>query len=171
MAKDKTSSTVRKELQRLAERGMNVVIEQPTDMVLIFKFNFEIMKYHRQRVGRFGQYDPLKTYKEKVGDLIKTELDTTGITIPDTCWKAPFKIIIECATPPKKGAGSKKSLLYKLLGYIKRSIYPDLDNLAKTPMDIMNGLIWYDDAQAYELTIRKKYSLEEYTFITIEFEP
>ena len=171
MAKDRTSAVVKKELDRLAEKGMTLSISRLDPTTYKFDFNFEIMKYHRQRAGRFGQYDPLHKYKEIVKNLIQESLRDQQIELPETYWTAPFRIKIECFTPPKKGSGSKKSLLYKLLGYIKRSIYPDLDNLAKTPMDIMNQLIWYDDAQAYELTIRKAYSLEETTVITVSFDP
>ena len=164
-------SPVQKEIDRLKEKGMTVVITQITPYTWSFNFNFEILKYHRHRVGKFGQYDPLHKYKKMVEELLVQTMRDKNLVIPDECWKAPFKITIECATVPTKGSGSKKSLLYKILGQIKRSIFPDLDNLAKTPMDIMNDLIWYDDAQAYELTIRKIYKLTEYTNITIEFEP
>lgn len=164
-------SVIQKELDRLKEQGMEVEINQVTPYLWTFKFNFEILKYHRHRVGRFGQYDPLHTYKKRVADLIIETMREKNLIIPDECWCAPFKITIECATVPTKGSGTKKSLLYKLLGLLPRSIFPDLDNLAKTPMDIMNGLIWEDDAQAHELTIRKVYKLEEYTAITVEFEP
>lgn len=171
MAKDKTKSVVQKEIDRIQTKGMKVEIDQPTPASITFKFNFEIIKYHRQRVGKFTQYDPLGKYKQLVRDLINTEMSKQDINISEENWTSPFRIRIECSTLPKKGSGSKRSLLYKILGFIKRSIYPDLDNLAKTPMDIMNDLIWYDDAQAYELTIRKLYGLEEYTYIEVHYEP
>ena len=171
MAKNKTNSVVKKEMDRLDQLGATVKIEQIEPTTFVFNFNFEIMKYHRQRVSRFHQYDPLSKYKDRVRNMITNSMSASNLEIPENCWKAPFEIDIVCARPPKKGSGSKKSLVYKLLGSIKRSIYPDLDNLAKTPMDIMNELIWYDDAQAYKLSIEKRYSLEEYTKITVKFSP
>lgn len=171
MAKNKTNSVIKKEMDRLDQLGATVTIEQLEPTTFVFNFNFEIMKYHRQRVSRFHQYDPLSKYKERVRNMITTTMTASNLEIPENCWKAPFEIDIVCARPPKKGSGNKKSLVYKLLGSIKRSIYPDLDNLAKTPMDIMNDLIWYDDAQAYKLSIEKKYSLDEYTKITVNFNP
>ena len=171
MAKDKTRSVVQKEIDRIQEKGMLVEIKRVSPTFYTFKFNFEIIKYHRQRVGRFTQYDPLGKYKKLVEELIIRTMQEQGIEIGEKNWTAPFRILIECCTLPKKGSGSKRSLLYKILGFIKRAIYPDLDNLAKTPMDIMNNVVWYDDAQAYELTIRKKYGLEEYTYIEVLFDP
>ena len=171
MAKNKTNSVVKKEMDRLDNLGPTVSIDQIEPTTFVFNFNFEIMKYHRQRVSRFHQYDPLSKYKDRVRTMIINSMAASNLEIPENCWKAPFEIDIVCARPPKKGSGSKKSLVYKLLGSIKRSIYPDLDNLAKTPMDIMNELIWYDDAQAYKLSIEKLYSLEEYTKITVKFRP
>ena len=171
MAKNKTNSVVKKEMDRLDQLGATVSIDQIEPTTFVFNFNFEIMKYHRQRVSRFHQYDPLSKYKDLVRTMIINSMASSNLEIPENCWKAPFEIDIVCARPPKKGSGSKKSLVYKLLGSIKRSIYPDLDNLAKTPMDIMNELIWYDDAQAYKLSIEKLYSLEEYTKITVKFRP
>ena len=56
MAKDKTKSVVQKEIDRIQAKGMKVEINQPTPTSITFKFNFEIIKYHRQRVGKFTQY-------------------------------------------------------------------------------------------------------------------
>ncbi len=35
---------------------------------------------------------------------------------------------------------------------------PDLDNLAKAVMDGLNGIVWQDDAQIVQMSIRKVYS-------------
>ena len=45
---------------------------------------------------------------------------------------------------------------------------PDLDNMAKTVLDALNGLAYIDDSQIYSLTLFKTYSEQPGTHLIIE---
>lgn len=53
-------------------------------------------------------------------------------------------------------------------GTIRPTIKPDLDNIAKGVLDALNKLIFKDDSQVVELTIKKFYNDEPYTKVTIQ---
>lgn len=46
---------------------------------------------------------------------------------------------------------------------------PDLDNIAKAALDAMNGCIYRDDQQVFELILKRIISAEERTLIEVEF--
>jgi len=45
---------------------------------------------------------------------------------------------------------------------------PDIDNLAKSVLDALNGICYHDDNQVSELYISKKYSDRSYILLTLE---
>ena len=45
---------------------------------------------------------------------------------------------------------------------------PDIDNIAKSVLDAMNGYVFKDDNQVCKLNVEKKYGLEEKIFIVVE---
>jgi Holliday junction resolvase RusA-like endonuclease len=47
------------------------------------------------------------------------------------------------------------------------TVKPDLDNLAKTVLDGMNGIVYQDDSQIVELHISKKYSDHPCTVVRV----
>jgi Holliday junction resolvase RusA-like endonuclease len=38
------------------------------------------------------------------------------------------------------------------------TVMPDADNIAKAVLDALNGILWFDDKQVCELTVRKVYA-------------
>jgi len=62
---------------------------------------------------------------------------------------------------------SKKNKEQMLSGVIKHTKKPDCDNLIKMPLDCMNGIVFEDDRQIYELKAVKLYSENPRTEITI----
>jgi len=46
---------------------------------------------------------------------------------------------------------------------------PDLDNLQKFALDCLNGELYRDDSQIYEITARKEYGKQALTEITVEW--
>lgn len=44
----------------------------------------------------------------------------------------------------------------------------DIDNVAKTVLDALNGVIWIDDSQVIQLWVLKTYAEESYVEITID---
>jgi Holliday junction resolvase RusA-like endonuclease len=45
---------------------------------------------------------------------------------------------------------------------------PDIDNTVKLVMDALNGVLWRDDAQVVELTVRKSYAHQPLTVLTVD---
>ena len=44
---------------------------------------------------------------------------------------------------------------------------PDLDNIAKLILDACNGVIWKDDSEVVELTVRRVYANDERVFVRV----
>lgn len=62
---------------------------------------------------------------------------------------------------------SKKSRELMLSGDIKYTKKIDCDNLAKIVLDSLNGIAYKDDAQVYELSVKKLYSEEPKVVVTL----
>ena len=55
----------------------------------------------------------------------------------------------------------------KLSGEILPTKKPDVDNIAKTILDALNGVIYRDDAQVIELVVKKSY-IENLTYVRVK---
>lgn len=55
-------------------------------------------------------------------------------------------------------------------GVLRHTKKPDADNILKSVCDALNGVVYADDSQCYEKTIRKAYSLMPRVEIVIEEE-
>ena len=53
---------------------------------------------------------------------------------------------------------SKKQKEKMLTGEIKPIVKPDVDNVAKSILDALNGIIYLDDKQVVDLRVRKQYA-------------
>ncbi len=52
-------------------------------------------------------------------------------------------------------------------GAIKHTKRPDLDNCVKFVKDCLNGIVWWDDSQVYEVHAKKIYDENPRTYIII----
>ena len=55
-----------------------------------------------------------------------------------------------------------------LTGEIKPIVKPDVDNVAKSILDALNGIIYLDDKQIIELDIEKIYAETSWTEVKIK---
>lgn len=62
---------------------------------------------------------------------------------------------LECQVP---ASWSKRKQQQALLGEIRPTTKPDVDNSCKAILDGCNGVLWRDDVQVVELSVRKRYS-------------
>lgn len=62
---------------------------------------------------------------------------------------------------------SKKSRALMLAGEIKYTKKVDCDNLAKIVLDSLNGIAYKDDAQIFELSVKKLYADEPRVVVTL----
>ncbi len=53
-------------------------------------------------------------------------------------------------------------------GQILPAVKPDADNVAKAICDAINGVVWKDDVQVVDLTVRKRYSMVPGVAVRIE---
>ena len=63
---------------------------------------------------------------------------------------------------------SKKQKEKMITGEIKPIVKPDVDNVAKSILDALNGIIYLDDKQIIELNIKKIYAETSWTEVKIE---
>jgi Holliday junction resolvase RusA-like endonuclease len=69
--------------------------------------------------------------------------------------------------PPKKyHTGPKRKLIVS--GELRPTKKPDLDNLIKGIKDGCNKIIWHDDSQIVDMTMRKFYSEQPRAEVMIE---
>ncbi len=71
---------------------------------------------------------------------------------PEYLWEGPIVMSLTFLMP------RPKSLPKKVLHHIKK---PDLDNLAKSVKDALQGIIYKTDSQVITLILRKKYAQDE----------
>ena len=53
-------------------------------------------------------------------------------------------------------------------GMVFPTVKPDADNVAKAICDAINGVVWKDDVQVVDLTVRKRYSMVPGVAVRIE---
>lgn len=103
----------------------------------------------RPRLARYGVYTPINTVNYE--NLVKfSYLSITNNKIVDSA----IKIEIWAYFEPNKSDSKKKQK--ELIGkpYNKK---PDIDNIAKSILDGLNGIAYNDDNQVAELILHKKY--------------
>ena len=117
----------------------------------------------RPRVSKYGTYTPKKTADFE--------------SYVEYCWAAeygnikpsdkPLKAEIIFYMPIPKSASKKIKTAMKNgeTAHIKK---PDLDNMAKSVLDALNGLAYIDDSQIYSLTLFKTYSEQPRTELMLE---
>lgn len=110
--------------------------------------------------GQYAQiYTPKKTASYE--NLVK-------LIYQRSCWQyfgeSPLKVtIIANFTCPN---GLEKYVDWGL----KCVKHKDLDNIAKTILDALNGVAYKDDKQVQELNVIKRYSDRDYEYVSVEIE-
>jgi Holliday junction resolvase RusA-like endonuclease len=101
--------------------------------------------------------------QEKIMEQMKWQIRTDFNNKPFT---VPMDIDITFFFPvPKNTPRARTSeMLSNILRPMKR---PDIDNCQKLILDIMNGVVYEDDAQVVKLSAEKRYGLEPKTVIKI----
>ena len=70
----------------------------------------------------------------------------------------PISLTVKFLMPIPTSLSKKKQAALKLSPHTKK---PDMDNLAKTVCDALNGVVWEDDSQVYMIKAIKAYACEE----------
>ena len=123
----------------------------------------------RPRMTKSGHvYTPAKTreYEERIRNAAMSEMGRSKI-LP---WKdkQPLKVIIECffALPKSATKRQRIDVLEHRAFPLKK---PDIDNVAKSILDAMNGYVYGDDSQVTDLVITKRYDCEDaFVIVTVK---
>jgi len=114
------------------------------------KFFIEIIPFPqaRPRISKFGTYDPSKKKKKKLGLLIYDKYRYEPTELP-----VALDIIFHMPIPKSSSKKSQKELLGT--PYLKKK---DIDNLVKSTLDSMTGIVFKDDCQVWQCNAKKIYS-------------
>jgi Holliday junction resolvase RusA-like endonuclease len=130
----------------------------------------EIPKYHRNRSQQSSSnimYDPLSTYKKIFRRKLLDVMKENNIDVKDIREDA-IEMELHVYKEPISSK-SKKDILYKLLGLIKRINVPDVDNFEKTGNDLLNDIMFKDDCQIFKSNVTKSYSTSDKTVFMIHY--
>lgn len=87
--------------------------------------------------------------------------------LPSAYFEKPLKVEIQVfIKTPKSFSKIKKQRAFA--GEIRPLVKPDCDNISKNILDALNGVVYPDDKQIVELTVKKFYSESEFVNISIE---
>jgi len=73
---------------------------------------------------------------------------------------------IDIAVSPP-ASWSKRKRDEAICGRIRPTTKPDCDNVVKLIADAFNGIVWRDDVQVVDLTVRKRYALSDCTTVIV----
>ena len=71
---------------------------------------------------------------------------------------------------PVPNSYSKKKRGECIAGLIKPTVKPDIDNVIKAALDAMNGVVYADDKQVFEVIVSKRYTERDEGFFEVEVE-
>jgi len=118
----------------------------------------------RPRFARRGKF--VTTYSDQEteeGKFLLMAMQQIGDKKP---FEGPIMISAEFYMPIPKSTSKKKTLMMEA-GDIEHTKKPDIDNLVKFPLDVLNGVAWKDDSQIIQIFAAKKYSLVPMTRLVI----
>ena len=116
----------------------------------------------RVKFGKNGAYTPKPTvvYQRALAWEAKTTMAGTQPLEGAVKIDVLFELAIPSSWPERKRGGA-------IVGIIKPTGKPDVDNYAKAALDAINGVVVVDDAQVVELSVRKVYGVDPKTILTI----
>ena len=112
----------------------------------------------RPRIGKVGaharMFTPQKTvaYEGLVAHAAQTVMAGRPL-LDGAVW---CSVDLFCQIP---ASWSKKKQTEALAGGVMPTTKPDADNVVKAIFDGLNGVLWRDDVQVVDMTMRKRYSL------------
>ena len=121
----------------------------------------------RPRISKRQAYTPKKTrdYEERVRRAFRSSYyGFTPIFPKDT----PVKAYIDIVQQIPKSWSNSKTIRAERGEIVPTSRNGDLDNIAKSILDALNGLVYEDDCQVTVLFITKRYGVDPYAAVRFE---
>jgi Holliday junction resolvase RusA-like endonuclease len=121
----------------------------------------------RPRLGGRTAYTPKKTrdYEERVRIAFRSSYSGSE---PVFQKGTPVRAFMEVIQGIPKSWSNKKHIAAERGEIVPTSRNGDLDNIAKSILDALNGVVYEDDCQVTTLFITKKYGNDPYTSVRIE---
>lgn len=120
----------------------------------------------RPKFSTFGGYPKAYTPQKTVNyeNLVKMAFQASGSKGYDKGIQLRAEITAYFPIPKSTSNNKRFEMLYGVIMHTKK---PDADNVAKSILDALNGLAFYDDSQICELRVCKMYSDEPRAEVTI----
>lgn len=94
----------------------------------------------------------LKPYRQELSQTAKAALSEAGIEQPMAGKHVPVSLVLDFYYHKPPSVPKKRTHI---------AVKPDLDKIVRSTVDALTGIIYLDDAQVVELSVRKHYGLEE----------
>lgn len=121
----------------------------------------------RPRISGKVAYTPKKTrdYEERVRSAFRSSYYGNIPVFPQG---VPVRACIEVIQAIPKSWSNSKHLKAERGEIVPTAKNGDLDNIAKSILDALNGLVYEDDCQVTTLMITKRYGADPYAAVRIE---
>lgn len=118
---------------------------------------------NRPRFNPLGKrvtvFDSQKKEKEQYQWQLRSQFRNEPFLMPIS-----LSIVYFMPIPKNTSGIRKKEMIANIIRHIKK---PDIDNLAKFTLDCMNGIVFKDDSQIYDLSVEKMYAEKPGTLIIL----
>ena len=123
-----------------------------------FKIPGKVQAKQRPRFYNGRVYTQKKTivYENLVKNVFKEYAEIYKWQPIEGAIRAEIKVFMKISKSDSKVVKKRK-----LEGYVRPTVTPDADNLAKSILDSLNGLAYNDDKQIVELEVKKFYNETE----------
>lgn len=113
----------------------------------------------RPRIGKVGAHARMFTPAKTVAyeGLIAHAAHVAMAGRPLIDGAVSVLLLIECQVPASWSARKQRAAL---ADEVLPTARPDADNVLKAANDGMNGVVWRDDAQVVDVTLRKRYAAQ-----------
>lgn len=136
---------------------------------ILFEIPGEPVAQGRPRAGKTWTgktvlYDPSKSrdFKQFVRLVAAQHAPKELIT-------GPIRLFVDVYRPTPKRLQTKPKQALIDSGELRPTVKPDVDNYVKGVKDGLNKVIWEDDSQVVDLTVRKFYSLSPKVVVCIKY--
>ena len=135
--------------------------------MISFTINGPAVPKQRPRIHGRMAYTPKKTrdYEERVREAFRSSY--YGF-VPVFMKGTPVKACIEIIQQIPKSWSNSKTIKAERGEIVPTSRNGDVDNIAKSILDALNGLVYEDDCQVTTLIIHKKYGNDPYVLVQFD---